>query len=182
MRYNTILIVCLILFMGVSSKAQESHEHSDHHTPKNEVSLLLSHAHVSQGLVEGKTKWLALPSWQLNYNRILSHHWMLGVHMDIIIEDFVVSSENHEEEGGLERSYPLAIALCGTYKPNHHLGFLLGFGGELEESESFYLLRAGVEGSLPIKNHFELVANILYDFKIDAYNTWSLGVGVAKQF
>jgi hypothetical protein len=37
------------------------------------LSIGLGHAHVSEGKIDGDTKWLALPSWSLNYDYWLSN-------------------------------------------------------------------------------------------------------------
>jgi len=78
------------------------------HKLKLSVTLLLAHAHVSQGIQNGSIKWLALPSWMLSYNRVINNRWAIGLHSDIIIEDFAVESKSRSSHANnvLERSYP----------------------------------------------------------------------------
>jgi len=76
----------LLLFSHIAG-AQEAEPVQDH---KHALSILLAHAHISQGIQNGNTKWLALPSWMLAYNYRISEQWTIGLHGDIIIEDFEV--------------------------------------------------------------------------------------------
>lgn len=130
MKPYVILFVIGLLFLHVAVDAQEKHS----------VGLTIGHA-------QGKRKTLSLPMWGLDYNYKLSHKWQLGLHTDFITETFEV--EKNLEGGGhdevVERSSPIAPAIMGLYKPNHHWGFGLGLGAEFAKEENYALTRASVE-------------------------------------
>ena len=166
--------LCYACFGLQNLIAQEEHEFHPHHS----LGLIISHTQISQGIQEdGKRKWLSLPSWGINYNYVFHSKWAIGLHNDIIVEDFVVESASRETEA-LERSYPIASAVVVSFKPGKHFSFLLGSGGEFAENHNFFLLRAGFEYGLHINNRLELVANLVNDLKIKAYNSWAIGLGV----
>lgn len=163
-----------ICFLSGRLQAQESTEET-----KNSISLSLGHTHVSKGIREGKNQWLALPSWAIDYNREINESWFVGLHNEIIIEDFEVKSNDGEV---LERTFPISMVGVVGFKPKEYLSFMIGGGIEWAEEETFQLIRLGVEPALPISEHLELVLGAVYDFKINAYDSWSLSLGVARKF
>lgn len=71
---------------------------------------------------------------------------------------------------------------AGTYKLASHLGVIVGGGFEYAKEETFGLVRLGLEPAFSISEKYELVFNLSYDFKINAYNNWNLGFGLARMF
>ena len=164
--------------------AQQHEEAKEPFHPHHIISIVISHAQVFDGRdISGEKKVLSLPSWGLDYTFQFKPTWGIGLHTDIITETFEV--EKHLENGGsgdiIERSYPVAPALMGIYKPGKHWSFLLGAGVEFAKEENFFLNRAGVEYSVEIKKTWEVFGSLSYDFKWGGYDTWLLGIGIAKQ-
>lgn len=177
-----VYITGIILLFACRSIAQENKESFSHH---HQLGLVISHAHVFEGRnEEGDREVLSLPAWGIDYTYHLSPHWAVGLHTDIIIEKFEVEKnlESGDNRETVERSYPVAPALMGIYKLNDHWNFLLGMGGEFAKEENFLLTRAGIEYGYEITNGWEVLGNIGYDFKWNAYDTWTIGIGIAKNF
>ena len=82
----------------------------------------------------------------------------------------------------LERSTPIAPVVVGIYKPWEYLGFIAGLGGEFAKEENFFILRLGIEYGYPIHQDWLLVGGLTNDIKINGYNSFSLGIGVARFF
>jgi len=181
-RYNRIIIIGIILIFSIEDiRAQNTeHEHSESQH-KHSIALVLSHTQINEGRDENdKKQWLSLPSWGINYNFSISNKWMIGLHTDIVIEDFVVESHTGSNEV-IERSYPIASAIVGSYKLGS-FNLMFGSGLEIADEDTFFLLRAGIEYALEINEKYELIANITNDYKFDAYNSWAIGIGVARRF
>ncbi len=186
------MVAFFMVFLAISiqASAQEKEEIKEPHKtanteneefkPHSTIGLVISHAHVFAGKDEtGKKKVLAMASWGIDYNYHLSSKWAVGLHTDIIIESFKV-----EEYGGetIERSYPIAPALMGIYKPNHHWSLMAGAGGEFAKEKNFFLTRLGVEYGAEIRKGWEVFGSLAYDIKWNAYDTWVLGMGISKAF
>ena len=66
--YMTIFATCILL-NGYTQETQEKHDSGTggHHSMKgtHRLTLGLGHTQVSQGKVNGDTKWLSLVSWSL---------------------------------------------------------------------------------------------------------------------
>ena len=158
--------------------AQEGNENEESFHPHHQLGLVISHAHVFDGRDDaGKKKVLSLPSWGIDYTYNFHPRWGVGLHTDIIVEKYKV-----EEHGGeiIERSYPVAPALMGVYKPGGHWSFLLGMGAEFAKEENLALTRAGIEYSGELPGHWEVFGSLAYDIKWSEYDSWLLGIGIAK--
>jgi hypothetical protein len=174
-------ILILITFFAVFQV--NAQEHSEKFKPHHSLGLIISHTQISQGIQDnGNRKWLSVPSWGINYNYVFSSKWAIGLHTDIVVEDYVV--EQHLKSSSnetLERSYPIGSAVMATYKPFKHFYFLLGAGGEFEKNENFFMLRAGVEYSIHLPKNWELVIPLTNDLKFNAYNSFNIGIGMVKK-
>ncbi len=178
MKKVTLLLFCfssLVLF------AQEPETIEQPFRRHHSLSLLLSHTHTSQGIEDGKNKWLVLPSWAFDYNYYLSEKWSLGLHNDMILETFKVKDHKTDQET-VERTRPIASVVVARFRPAEHFTFELGAGGEFAKEGSFFLTRIGAEYALELHRGWELVTNINYEFKWQGYNSFSLGVGMSKAF
>ncbi len=190
------LVAFLLFFSNYNSCAQETeHEenHEEHHK-KHAISLVLSHTHIRSGVKnDSGDKWISLPSFGFNYNYAFNEKWALGLHTDIIVEEFIVEGQsesgnkyfakNEEVEiPGIERSYPIAPAIMLSYKPMEHLALMAGGGMEFSKDENFALVRFGVEVPFHIPNNWEIFGALTYDINIDAYDSLSFGFGIAKLF
>ena len=157
----------------------EEHGHFHHH----QLGIVLGHAHLSNGVKQGEKQWQVLPSFGVNYNYWFNEKWSIGLHTDIIIETYEV--ERHLESGSievLERETPIAPALMIGYKPHEHFSFLMGPGYEIEPEENLMLIRLETEYSIEMAEGLEFEAGIGYDFRIDAFDSWSTVLGIAHSF
>lgn len=180
---NRFIFLNLLFFLTTFDGGAQTQVEHDAETSKHSLSLIISHTQISQGIQsDGDRKWLSLPSWGLNYNYSLNKKWSLGLHTDIIVEDFAV--EEHLKSSNsqtLERAYPVATALMTTYKPGKHLSFVLGPGAEFAETGSLFLVRAGAEYGWEIGKEWELITLITNDYRFNAFNSWAIGLGVTKR-
>lgn len=116
-----------------------------------------------------------IPSWGLDVEYWFNHSWGIGMHNDVEIETFIVRDANGED---IERVNPLVLTVDALYHFNSGFVITLGPGIELEEGESFYLVRAGIEYEKDINKSFYLLPNLFLDQRFDGYNTWNVGLGV----
>lgn len=163
--------------------AQEKEEATFH--PHHQIGISINHVHVFEGQDdEGNRETLSLPAWGIDYTYQFREKWAIGLHTDFIVEKYKVEKvySNDDENEIIERSYPIAPALMGIFKPNEHWSFLLGFGGEFAKEEDFFLTRAGVEYGYELPKGWEIFGTASYDFKWNAYDSWGIGLGIAKNF
>lgn len=181
---NLLLKISLvILLQGAFSLSISGQDLAMDETPLHphlSAALFISHAHVFEGQdAEGHKQALSLSSWGVDFNYHFHPHWAVGLHTDIIIEEFNV--DDAEEEVKTVR-YPIAPALMGIYRPGLHWEFLLGAGLEVEPEETTFLNRLGLGYSVELSRGWEMSAALTYDLKWDSYDTWLIGLGVLKHF
>ena len=82
----------------------------------------------------------------------------------------------------IERSSPFASAVVGMFKPIKNFSLVLGAGGEFSKEENLFLIRAGIEYGYRVHNNWEVIASFTNDLKINTYNSWSIGFGIARKF
>lgn len=176
-----VVAIIFISFYSSESFAQELSAEAEKFLPHHLFGVAISHAHVFAGKdANGDKAVLSLPSLGFDYTYQFHPKWGVGLHTDLILEKFLVEKSN----GGqvIERSFPIAPAFMGIYKAGRHLQFLFGAGIEFEQEENFFLNRAGVEYTAELPKGWEVYGSLSYDFKWNAYDTWVLGIGIAKSF
>jgi len=120
------------IFFGQSNEL-ETEEKLNRHS----VGFMLSHTNISQGIKDGNRKWLSLPSFALDYNFNINSKWQIGIHNDIVIEKFIVSTADEKE---LERSTPIASAVVLGYKVGKYLHFKQAWVVNLRKKKILFLL------------------------------------------
>jgi hypothetical protein len=173
LKVKFVVIVGIVLISNFTF-GQEENIFTKHHN----VSLLLGHTYVSQGFVENKREWLILPSVAFDYNFVFSEKWAIGLHNDLIFENYKIEKDDEQ----FERSTPIASAITGGFKPGEHFTYQFGLGGEFAKEENFFLTRFGVEYSLELPKEWELISNFVYDIKWNAYDSFGLSIGISKSF
>ncbi|MBN7809392.1 hypothetical protein J0A68_00400 [Algoriphagus sp. H41] len=176
-------IAMLLAFLLVyhPCRAQEERAEETELPRKHSVSVGLGHIQVAKGFQEGQKKWLALPSWALDYNYRINPRWNIGMQNELILSDFEVESEEGNGQV-ITRSTPLSSIFVAGYRPWEYLTLFAGAGGEFAKEENFAMVRLGIEPSMEIRERLELLASLVYDFKINGYNSFGLSLGVAYTF
>jgi len=185
---SALMLLLLSISPTLGQEIERLRESGDEEVffPYHSIALILGHANVREGVAEGNKRWLGLPSWSLDYNYNFHPRWSIGLHTDLILEEFVVERhlQGGEEREAIERSFPVAPAVIATYKldKRRHWGLLFGPGVEFASGESFFLTRVGIEYAAELPREWEILASLVYDAKWNAYDSFILGIGVAKAF
>ena len=174
-----LLVIGIFCCQWVSAQ-DVGEEKPSHH----QLALVISHAHIPQGIVGTTEKqWLVLGSWGIDYNYWFNDKWAIGLHTDMVLENYKVQQTGEDGvEGVLERTFPVSGALMAVFKPGEHIAMMVGTGGEYSKEETLYLIRAGAEYGWELPDSWELALSLMYDMKVDTYNSWVLGLGVSKRF
>jgi len=174
------IVLCMAAFMpAIPVHAQERTAFK----PVHEVGLAIGHAYSFSGINDkGEKVVSALPYWGLDYNFQFAPKFAVGLHVDFISESFKVEKNLSDEHETIERSFPIAPAAMGFYKPTERWSFGLGMGAEFSKEENYILNRAAVEYSVYIRKAWYVFGVVQYDFRWNAYDTWTIGLGISKAF
>lgn len=178
LRLTTLF--CLLLSFAMAQEHEAGHAAaSEHHGMKrsHRLTLGLGHTHVSQGIRDGKTEWITLPSWSLNYDYWISSKWAVGLQTDLIMETFLIETHEGEE---IERSRPFTVVPVAMFKPGKHFSFIAGVGGEFAKEQNFTLTRLGIEYGWHLPKNWELGVAVVWDNKWNYYNSWGLAFTISK--
>jgi len=170
---------------------QETDQHVSHHK-KHAISGSLNHTIIFSGVKNGKTQTsVNVPSFGLNYTYFFNTKWAIGLHNDIILEDFLVKGESSgdpvtkssdEEIVVIERGRPISMAIMGVYKLIPNLGIMAGAGIEFSSHEDYAIVRFGLEAPVHLPKNWEIFGSVTYDIMIDAYTSLTYGIGLVKLF
>ena len=180
MKNNLFFLSLFILATSPILAQEENEELRSEEFKHHQIGLLLGHTHMRAGEeIESKSR-LSLPSFTLYYNYYFNETWSLGLHTDLVTEQFVAQSLGGGD--AVERERPVAPAIMLGYKPVEHFTFLVGGGVDIDGEETLGLIRLDTEYGLEIINEWEFVVAFGYDIRIDAFDSFQLGVGIAKKF
>ena len=175
----------------IQDSAHESSAHHESHK-KQLISASINHTVIFSAVKEGESaSSITLPSFGLNYTYFFNEKWALGLHNDIILEDFVVKGDaTRNEDGGhgndetavIERGTPISSCIMVIYKPVPYLGLMAGAGREFSSHEDFTVIRFGLEAPYHLPKNWELFGVLTYDINIGAYQSLTYGIGIGKLF
>ena len=193
-----LILCCIIPIRAQESEVKEEkhHEqgtdqHESHHL-HHALSGSINHTIIFSGVKNGETQTsVFVPSFGLNYTYFFNNKWGLGLHNDIILEDFLVKGEssddpatrsNDEEITVIERGRPISMAIMGVYKVIPNLGIMAGAGMEFSQHEDYAVIRFGLEAPVHLPKNWEIFGTVTYDIMIDAYTSLTYGIGLVKLF
>ncbi len=148
---------------------------------KHEISIAIGHAQLAKGIEQREKKWLALPTWALDYKFNLNNKWSLSWQNDIILSDFEVES-NEKENKIFTRTHPLASIVAIGFSPLEWLCVFAGGGVEIAKEENLGVVRIGVEPAWEVRDNWELILSTTYDMKLNAYDSFGIALGVCYLF
>ncbi len=151
-----------------------SHEKGFH-----SLTLMLANAFVPNTFSDNTNDILIVPVYGLNYDYQISSKWGLGVHTDILLQQFKI--EKHDSNEEVVRENPVSIAAILFFKPHHRWKIIGGYGIEIEKNENFQLIRLGIEYGIELPKNWELGFTFENDFKINGYYAMLLGIGFTKK-
>ncbi|AEV97745.1 hypothetical protein A4D02_16125 [Niastella koreensis] len=149
--------------------------------PKHSLAINLGHEHSFHGIeTDGSSKTIILPYWGFDYNFQFARKFAVGMHLDYINEEFEIEKNLESGFQEVKRTRPLAPAVMGFYKPTERWSFGLGAGIEYSKEASYFLNRVAVEYGVEIRNGWEVFGVFQYDIRWQAYDTWTIGLGIGK--
>jgi hypothetical protein len=183
---NRILFIVIFLMVlvpySLAQHAEASHndQEAEHVGHRHRVTLVMANSFLKNHADETTNSILIVPTFGLNYDFFFHKKWGVGLHSDIVLQQFKV--EVHDGHETIIRENPVAVCAVGLFKPLPSLTLIAGYGIEIEKHENIQLLRFGVEYGFHLPGNWELGFALEYDRKINTYNSWVFGAGFSKLF
>ena len=184
MKHIIAFVIFLMVILQISN-AQHGDEvdsklHGDHDDTHHKVTLVMAYSLLKNQIDENTTNILVVPTFGINYDFMFHHKWGVGLHTDVVLQQFKV--EKHDGHETIVRENPVAICAVGLFKPLPPLTFIAGYGIELEKHENIQILRLGVEYGFHLPGNWELGFALEFDSKLNSYNSWVFGAAFSKLF
>ena len=169
----------LILFtVSVFGQHQPISDHGKNEDSHFHISVAIGHTYLPESTINGK-RTLTLPSIGFDLEYCFNTKFGIGLHNDI---ELVVFGVEEDEGTVINREYPLLLTADFLYKPLHNLVLFVGPGVELEKEENFAVFRTGIEYMAYVNDRISFSPILFYDFRVDAYNSLSIGIGMGYRF
>ncbi len=175
-----VFVILLVNPCVTAQHSEDSHqaEHADHVGNTHKLTLVMANSFLKNDFEDNPNSILIVPTFGFNYDFLFHPRWGVGVHSDIVLQQYKV--ETHDGHEALIRENPVALCAVGLFSPIPSLTVLAGYGIEIETHENIQLLRFGVEYGFHLPKHWELGFILEFDRKINTYNSWVFGVGFSK--
>lgn len=177
--------ICIaLMLMGFQVQAQEAvqhntHESSDVHSIKGaRITGIIGYSLINNSFIPESNDVLIVPTLGLNFDYYLTEKWGLGIHSDIVLQQFKAETHNGHEE--IIRENPIGLCATGLYKPHERWAVLMGYGVEFEKHENLQLIRMGCEYGIPLPKHWEVALSLEFDYKINSYGSLMFGIGFSR--
>ena len=180
------LISSILIIHGLGLVAQNHQDDSDanHHTDVehgisgHKITLVMAYSFIDNSFTDQTSDILIVPTFGFNYDYYLNARWGLGIHTDILLQQYKVEKHGSHEE--ILRENPVGIAGMLLFKPNHQWTLMAGYGVEVEKHENFQMIRTGVEYGIALPKHWELGFSLEFDYKINTHSSLMFGVAFSK--
>jgi hypothetical protein len=181
-----IYLICYILIihgLGITAQKHEDAGSADHHADTehgagHKITLVMAYSFIDNSFTPQSNDILIVPTIGFNYDYFFNSRWGLGLHTDILLQQYKVEKHGSQEE--IIRENPVGLAGMVLFRPFHSWIFMAGYGVEIEKNENFQMIRVGVEYGIPLPKHWEVGFSLEFDYKIKTYSSLMFGVGFSK--
>jgi len=175
-------LVHLFLFILTGQILFAQHTEPNSASPQNhtghKLSLVMANSLINNSFSDQTNDIRIVPVFGFNYDYYFDASWGLGLHSDILLQQYKVEKQGSHEE--IIRENPIAICGMALFKPHHRWTLMAGYGVEVEKHESFQIIRTGVEFGIDLPEYWELGFSLEFDYKIKTYSSLMFGVVFSK--
>lgn len=176
MMLKMITVSVLLLGFAQTVLSQELQNEPYH---KHRLTIMMANSHIpAADNVDSQDAVFIVPTWGFDYDYWLSPKWAVGLHNDLVLQQYKIEKKGNE--GIIERSFPVSVSGVGIFRPWKNWAFVAGVGREFEKNESFNLYTLGVEYGIELPRDWELSFNLIYENKLETYDSWLFGIGFSK--
>ena len=170
------LFFAILFFPIVSNvfgqKAQHLHEQSTQ--DGLHLTFVISHTFIPETTVEGKST-IAVPSFGFDVEYFFPSRFGVGLHNDL---ELLIYEVKEDESTFIQREFPVLLTADLLYKLRPDLIIFGGPGIELERERDIPVVRLGLEYMAHIGETLTFSPILSYDYRINAFNSFSVGIGI----
>jgi hypothetical protein len=181
---HTLLLICVFVITSMQAWSQtgsveENHDvNAGHGRSGHRITLVMANSIINNSFSDQSNEILIVPTFGFNYDYFLNSKWGLGLHTDILLQQFKVEKHGSHEE--IIRENPIALVGMLLFKPHHRWTLMAGYGLEIEKHDNIQMIRTGIEYGIELPKHWELGFSLEYDYKIKTYSSLMFGVTFSK--
>ena len=108
------------LLAQVENRSKEEHNNNSSHS----ITLVIANMLVPNSFADNTNDIIVVPTFGFNYDYRFKSNWGLGIHTDIILQEYTI--EKHGNNEVVVRENPVSISGILFYKPHHKWGIWCG--------------------------------------------------------
>lgn len=174
MKTYHLCLSVLFIFSFTGLFAQHTEEKVKHSHWR--ISPFIGHTFVA---LEKGGKHTPIASWALDIEYWWQENMGIGLHNDLEVESFIIEDEEGEV---IERHFPVVVSLDFLFKPWKKLVVYAGPGVEFDSNKNFGLIRLGVEYEFMVNERMDIAPTFFHDTRFNAFDTWTIALGVGWGF
>lgn len=174
-----LLALIFLVFAQIFASAQEENRKLE----RNRLTFVMAYGVIPEHSEEddATSNYLfVVPAIGVNYDYLFTPKFGLGLHTDVILQKFEV--EELKDDLKVERLFPVTANLIASYRPNSRWAILGGGGIELDKNISYPMFALGADYGIELNESWEVGFSFMFEHRIQAYNSFLLGVGFCKVF
>ncbi len=133
---SKLLSIVVLMLTVLTTQAQNEKNSED--VPFHSLTLVMAYMLVPNSFTDKTGHIIIVPTFGLNYDYQFNSTWGVGIHTDIILQEYKV--EKHDNHKVIVRENPISISGIVFYKPHHQWKIIGGYGVEIEKNENFQLV------------------------------------------
>ncbi len=171
-------MVLLLALTPLSLMAQhEEHAEEGHKENKWRAAIAMINSHVP-AIDDAKSRAI-IPTWGFDIEYRVTPKVMVGLLLDVELMRYRVTHGDFTE---LEREYPVTVGLAVFYEFTHHISLGTAFAREFEPHESFNMVSFIGAYTFHLPNDFDISPGLMYNTRINAFDTFSFNLAIGKSF
>lgn len=162
------------LFLISSAWAQGEYQHEKATQEGLHLTFVISHTFIPESTVNGKST-VAVPSLGFDVEYFFPGRFGVGLHNDL---ELLIYEVKEDENTFIQREFPVLLTADLLFKLKPDLIIFGGPGIELEKERDIPVVRLGVEYMAHIGKTLTFSPIFSYDYRVNAFNSFSVGIGI----
>lgn len=169
------VVLILTFFISAQLIGQDHHQETSGKSLDGlHFTLVISHTFLPESTVDGKST-VAIPSIGFDIEYFLNKRVGIGLHNDL---ELLVYEVKENKSTYLKREFPILLTADLLYSVTPELILFAGPGIELETERNIPVVRMGLEYMAHIGKTLTFSPILSYDHRIDAFDSFSIGIGI----
>ena len=180
-RYFVFGFLTLAFSLGCIAQTEIIHDSESHISGghNNRFGFFSGTSLVPTHVSKGKDEILYVPTYGIEYERIFSRWFAVGINNEIELQNYVIENAAGES---INRSFIYVVSVVAIFQPIKNIILFIGPGYELTSDHNFAIVKVGAYYPFKLTRQWDFTPLIAFDRVSNLYTTFTFGISVGKKF